>query len=246
MRITVIGCGGTGGYVVPNLLRLMREAYPGSNQMYITFVDGDVVSNENIVRQNFCLADLGRYKSMVLADRYAVAFGMPLTAITSYLTEQNRHKIVSGEDLIIACVDNNETRRLLLAGSYSWICDVGNELNYGQVFTHKLALPTSTAYNYTDIRDIHPEIMEEKKGGCARNTGQSFMINYMASMATLIMVKDIIHLYEGDLGTKMPYFELLFNTTGHISKRMCVDYPRYAKQAKKIYGGKEDGKQKSA
>lgn len=41
--ILVVGCGGTGGYVVPNLLRLVSSL---NNKINIYLADGDIVEEK--------------------------------------------------------------------------------------------------------------------------------------------------------------------------------------------------------
>ena len=73
VKILLLGAGGTGGYVAPHLYRLMHTL---NRPVRINIVDGDLVEAQNLVRQNFCAADLGENKAKVLATRYSEAFGM--------------------------------------------------------------------------------------------------------------------------------------------------------------------------
>lgn len=67
VKILLLGAGGTGGYVAPHLYRLMHTL---NRTVRINIVDGDLVEAKNLVRQNFCAADLGENKAKVLATRY--------------------------------------------------------------------------------------------------------------------------------------------------------------------------------
>ena len=71
--ITVVGCGGTGGFVAEGLCRLFtgREAT-------IVLVDHDRVEPHNLLRQNFHAEDVGKFKSQALADRLARAYRRPI------------------------------------------------------------------------------------------------------------------------------------------------------------------------
>ena len=64
--ITVVGCGGTGGFVAEGLCRLFRGGMPPSS-----WSDHDRVEPHNLLRQNFYPEDVGRFKSQALADRLA-------------------------------------------------------------------------------------------------------------------------------------------------------------------------------
>ena len=64
--ITVVGCGGTGGFVAEGLCRLFQ-----GREATIVLVDHDRVEPHNLLRQNFYADDVGRFKSEALADRLA-------------------------------------------------------------------------------------------------------------------------------------------------------------------------------
>ena len=64
--ITVVGCGGTGGFVAEGLCRLFQ-----GRDATIVLVDHDRVEPHNLLRQNFYAEDVGKFKSQALADRLA-------------------------------------------------------------------------------------------------------------------------------------------------------------------------------
>ena len=67
--ITVVGCGGTGGFVAEGLCRLFQ-----GRDATIVLVDHDRVESHNLLRQNFYAADVGKFKSQALADRLASTY----------------------------------------------------------------------------------------------------------------------------------------------------------------------------
>ena len=71
--ITVVGCGGTGGFVAEGLCRLFQ-----GRQATIVMVDHDRVEPHNLLRQNFYAEDVGQFKSQALADRLARAYRRPV------------------------------------------------------------------------------------------------------------------------------------------------------------------------
>ena len=71
--ITVVGCGGTGGFVAEGLCRLFQ-----GREATIVLVDHDRVEPHNLLRQNFYPEDVGKFKSQALADRLARAYRCPV------------------------------------------------------------------------------------------------------------------------------------------------------------------------
>ena len=164
IKVFVIGCGGNGGHVVPQVMRLNRNMLdrynappaPGDRRrselnLEMTLIDGDVIEQKNLIRQNFIAPDVGKNKAMVLAERYGKAFGLEVGAIPTYLSNE----IEALKDLfncgnqvgviILGCVDNNYTRKALHEvlvefpknhyanlGPTFWI-DVANEKYDGQL-----------------------------------------------------------------------------------------------------------------
>ena len=67
VKIIMLGAGGTGGYIAPHLYRLLHTL---ERPVKVIIVDGDIVEEKNLIRQNFVASDIGRNKAQVLAERY--------------------------------------------------------------------------------------------------------------------------------------------------------------------------------
>ena len=78
--ITVVGCGGTGGFVAESLCRLFQ-----GREATIVLVDHDTVEPHNLLRQNFYKEDVGRFKSQALAERLSAAYDRPIGYVTDPL-----------------------------------------------------------------------------------------------------------------------------------------------------------------
>jgi len=135
-NILVVGCGGTGGHLIPHLTRLicainLTRVKPSRRYTYrarakpikLFLADGDVVEEKNIARQHFIQQDVNINKATVMAERYAAAFGIEIGVIPKYLEKLKDfdffNKCSTGNDtadLVIGCVDNNASRKVI----HSW------------------------------------------------------------------------------------------------------------------------------
>jgi PRTRC genetic system ThiF family protein len=136
-NILLIGCGGTGGHVVPHLCRYIsvinasqREQDGVRDEIRLFLADGDLVEQKNLLRQHFITPDIAKNKAAVLAERYAAAFGIQiaviprdLEALTDFEFFNNSRRRTDRSDLIIGCVDNNASRKLI----YDWFIGKANE-----------------------------------------------------------------------------------------------------------------------
>jgi PRTRC genetic system ThiF family protein len=106
----------------------------------VTFVDPDVVEQKNVFRQNFCDAEVGRYKAETLMQRFSAAWGIPITAITAPFDFETHLRADRGLTALIGCVDNAAARQALHQAlrEYGntadvWWLDCGNGFTDGQV-----------------------------------------------------------------------------------------------------------------
>jgi tRNA A37 threonylcarbamoyladenosine dehydratase len=132
-NVTVVGCGGTGGFVAEGLCRILPE------RAVLLLIDPDRVEERNLLRQNFYITDLGEYKSEALAHRLAAKFNRPVAHSTLPVS------MVKGtHNIIIGCVDNGLARgsiaEIAAPRGYlthtrlsGWWVDAGNGENYGQI-----------------------------------------------------------------------------------------------------------------
>ncbi|MCY4623962.1 MAG: ThiF family adenylyltransferase [Chloroflexi bacterium] len=144
--ITVVGCGGTGGFVAEGLCRLFQ-----GREATIVLVDHDRVEPHNLLRQNFLPEDVGRFKSQALADRLARAYRRPVgysvypfrEDAETYGMRRYPGLAPDGAGLILGCVDNAAGRRAMadcLPGNPGvWLVDAGNDTNWGQVLIGNVA-----------------------------------------------------------------------------------------------------------
>lgn len=204
VEIVVIGLGGTGGYLVRDLCRflysLKTRNYQPNHKISLTLIDGDKVEEKNLLRQNFFENDLGLFKAEALAKKHSYAFGLEVSYVNEFITEENIYSILPfnfSQKIIITCVDNNKTRRLINSKirdyAYVYWIDSGNERSSGQVIcgnnTDKFYSP-----------DFYPDILDETKDSktqisCAERMmadEQNLFVNTIAAGNCLMYLRKIL------------------------------------------------------
>lgn len=101
-HFVVVGAGGTGGHLLPNLIRQVgvhnRSLSEDVMKHSVVVIDADDVETSNLIRQNFTQNDLGKNKAKVMATRYGRAFGVNVGYIEEYIT--------SPKELILMAADS--------------------------------------------------------------------------------------------------------------------------------------------
>ena len=121
-QVLVVGCGGTGSYVAEGLCRILPPKFN------IVLQDYDKVEERNLLRQNFFESDLGKFKSQVLAERFARNYKREIGyKITAFNTIEENYNI------LIGCVDNHQARKIISRNFRAWWIDSGNNYQSGQV-----------------------------------------------------------------------------------------------------------------
>jgi len=206
-HIILAGCGGTGSWLAPAIVRVARIMLDQNRQVTVTFVDPDIVEDVNLYRQNFCHAELGRNKAEALAARYAAAWGIEIGARERRFDQ----KLVVNFGvtvILVGCVDNPAGRRTISEAlsknnalrkgdaPQAWWLDCGNSKEHGQVLLGsttkrehlKVAFPSpkichalpSPALQSPDLLKAQAEEKNKKRMSCAElqaANAQSLSIN---------------------------------------------------------------------
>lgn len=167
VRVVLIGVGGTGSKVLVGLKNLdlaLRELQLGG--LHVTAVDGDRVSNTNLIRQHFYPADVGRNKAEVLIERINFTCGVYWHARTGRLDAHIQECLEA--DVVISCVDSRKSRREISTWAQNGNCnwkywmDFGNDRYTGQVV---LGQPENFTNNHLPCRlptapELFPELID--------------------------------------------------------------------------------------
>ena len=183
----LVGCGGTGSWLAPSLCRIARTLSEQGKATTLIFIDPDAVERKNVLRQNFCDAEIGLNKAQTLALRYSLSWGVEINALPALFDSQivardyyqREHKL----KIIIGCVDNaiarqSITRALSQYQSWHtrdvatelWWLDCGNHSNSGQVLIGSHLSTEIDVYQFHELGCIklpapclqHPELLKPK------------------------------------------------------------------------------------
>ena len=102
--VTVVGCGGLGGYVAEHLARL--------GVGHLRLIDADVVEETNLNRQLFATEDtLGSVKVQAAVARLEqVNSQVCVEPLNTYLTRENAEELIAGSHCVVDCLDNVASR----------------------------------------------------------------------------------------------------------------------------------------
>ncbi|MCA9625057.1 MAG: ThiF family adenylyltransferase [Myxococcales bacterium] len=106
-RIVIVGVGALGSHVVQFLRSLPEVA--------LTVVDFDRVEQKNTLSQFHPKQSVGRGKVLALQQTMSFLFGTKLRTIPHRLTSDNVEAVLGGAELLVDCLDNAESRRLISA-----------------------------------------------------------------------------------------------------------------------------------
>jgi PRTRC genetic system ThiF family protein len=136
VRVLVVGSGGNGSAIAAGLPYLHQAllAYGHPEGIHVTLLDPDVISPTNCVRQPFSQSEIGLYKSVVLANRLNLFWGLDWEGIPERLDPKRR---LDGVDIVIGCVDTRKARAAIAKCAEDWSevdywLDLGNNADSGQ------------------------------------------------------------------------------------------------------------------
>jgi adenylyltransferase/sulfurtransferase len=105
-QLCLVGCGATGSFLAELLLRTGFRSF--------ILVDGDVVEEKNLSRQNYSFQDIRKAKVKALAESLKAIDSSVKTKIHPLmLNEGNKEKVLAEAKLIIECSDSFETKQLV-------------------------------------------------------------------------------------------------------------------------------------
>ena len=171
VRVLVVGCGGNGSAIAAGLPYLHQAllAYGHPEGIHVTLLDPEVISGTNCVRQPFSQSEIGLHKSVVLANRLNLFWGLDWHGVPERLDPKRR---LDGVDIVIGCVDTRKARAAIAKCGEDWSevdywLDLGNNADSGQFVLgeplnrrnrrHRLRLRT--------VSELFPEVIQGELDG---------------------------------------------------------------------------------
>lgn len=169
LNFKVVGCGGIGTWLLSPLCTYL--SYQSGKESSVHLIDGDDFEDRNRERQLFdAIGNKADVKANELRDKFPSIF---FSTTSDFLTTVNIPMLVKDGDIVMCCVDNHATRKLISDHCEKFLENVvlisgGNDYTDGnvQVFIRKdgknLTQPVASMY--------HPEIQnpEDKNPGEAQ------------------------------------------------------------------------------
>jgi hypothetical protein len=184
--IVVIGCGGVGSYMLPTLLRTVRDhANPAASPSVILY-DGDTLETRNMERQLFGDSDVGKNKAEALLERN-IGYYPNLKSKPEFFT--GGEEFPAGT-ILISCVDNHPGRKRVLEccdrnGNMAILC--GNGYTDAEAMFYRPAwkgLPTDPRVKFPEIETAEggdPLAPEGCTGAAQAAAPQLAVANFMAA-----------------------------------------------------------------
>jgi PRTRC genetic system ThiF family protein len=171
VRVLVAGCGGNGSAIAAGLPYLHQAllAYGHPEGLHVTLLDPDVISPTNCVRQPFSQSEIGLYKSVVLANRLNLFWGLDWEGIPERLDPKGK---LTRMDVVIGCVDTRAARLAIAKCVADWSevdywLDLGNNSDSGQ-FVLGEPLNRRNRRNRLRLRtvsELFPEVVQSDLDG---------------------------------------------------------------------------------
>ncbi len=104
MKITIIGVGALGSHLVQALR---------NEDVTIKAIDFDRVEMRNVASQFYFKNAIGKKKTDALKAAMQFCYGRKIEVVGNRLTSDNVQQLLGGADLLVDCLDNGDSRRLV-------------------------------------------------------------------------------------------------------------------------------------
>jgi len=110
-KIVIVGVGALGSHAVLFLRGMGLERGAGAHE--IVAIDFDRVEQKNTLAQFHSKSTVGKNKALSLQQSISFLFGVRISAVPHQLTRDNAKVLLGGAALVIDCLDNGASRRIV-------------------------------------------------------------------------------------------------------------------------------------
>lgn len=214
VRITLVGCGGTGSHLASGLAAVAIGFQERAVPCEMRFIDPDRVEEKNVGRQLFAGDDVRLPKAGVLAQRINAAYGLAIAHALRKVTPDDLLPERDALNIVVGAVDNaaaraDISRAVIAAAGGLWWLDCGNENHSGQIAIgneHRARhLRAAIALSMTDRLPaphvVYPDLIATSKqlkrrgASCAELTEsgeQGLMLNRLMAAWALTMLHEFL------------------------------------------------------
>jgi molybdopterin/thiamine biosynthesis adenylyltransferase len=224
MRIKLIGVGGIGTCLLTFLPRYL--AHSREERVELFLIDGDSFEARNLDRQAF--TDQGN-KAQVKAQELRQLFtSLTTVSVPQFVTHDNVAKLIMGDDVVLLCVDNHATRRLVSSRCKRLanivLISGGNDLETGNV---QVYIRRKGREQTNPIDHYHPEIRYPKDTNpgedpsCLERVADGEPQLLIANMAAALgMASAFYQVLEGRQPAEETYFDIGTCTFKPVERRL--------------------------
>lgn len=113
-RIIIVGVGALGSHTALLLRNLHMQKLQGEI-LKLAVIDFDRIEHKNTLAQLHAKSGIGKNKAQSLQQTLSFLFGVQVDAVPHKLTSDNVKVLLKDAALVVDCVDNAPTRRLIQA-----------------------------------------------------------------------------------------------------------------------------------
>tara|TARA_Y100001938_G_C8072452_1_gene423952 strand:- start:145 stop:753 length:609 start_codon:yes stop_codon:yes gene_type:complete len=149
----VIGAGGIGSYLAETVHKLEEHNQFRTPSVGFTISDDDTIEDKNLPYQNFEEEELLDYKSLAIETKYPTFKG-----INEKIVKKSQ---LEGYDLIVICVDNGPTRKLVFEH-----CCTNKDTYFIDLRSEGQSVHAMTSDGNFSKKDLLKTINDQEEGSC--------------------------------------------------------------------------------
>jgi hypothetical protein len=225
MRIKVIGCGGVASWLFHPLCKFL---FYSIKNVELTLIDGDKYEERNKDRQVF--DESGLNKAIATKNLLEGEYGdrIYFFAEPTYLGQQNAIELIRESDILLTCVDNHPSRKIIsnrCEQLKNVVCIAGgNDYIDGSIQCHvreggkNITLPLANEFHPEILNpkvDNHPETLARMRG-CeaeAKSPDQGQLVFTNMTVASLML-----NAFYALMIKKLNYDEVYFNIIENVCR----------------------------